>query len=387
MTAMAAPPRLRLRSPSGVVLHVAQPTECGVARYLADLAVHQLRAGWQVAVACPPRGRLVADLAGSGVRLLPWSADRLPGPSLRSEVGRLIELMAAVDPALVHLHSSKAGLAGRLAVRGGRITVFQPHAWSMDAVPRTLRAAAASWERTAAAWTDLLLCGADEERRLGRVFGISGRYAVVPNGVDVERFSFADTDERARARARLGLGDTPIAVCVARICRQKGQDLLLSAWREVASALPAATLALVGGGPPPAGAAAGPGLVLTGPVADPRDWYAAADVVVCPSRWEGMALVPLEAMARGRSVVATDVGGMGQAVPPDAGALVPLDDPRALTAAVLGRLLDRTRADAEGRRGRAHVTRHHRLSRTHAGVERLYQELLAVHRTRRGVTV
>ena len=254
MTAMAAPPLLRVRPPRGVVLHVAQPTDCGVARYLADLALHQLRAGWQVAVACPPHGRLVDELVGSGVQPLPWSADRLPGPSLPREVSRLVELVAAVDPAVVHLHSSKAGLVGRLAVRGGRITVFQPHAWSVHAVPQAFRTAAAGWERTAAAWTDLLLCGADEERRLGRILGIPGRYAVVPNGVDVERFGFADAGERARARARLGLGDGPLAVCVARLCRQKGQDLLLAAWREVADALPAATLALVGGGPPPAGA-------------------------------------------------------------------------------------------------------------------------------------
>ncbi|MGC1210338.1 MAG: glycosyltransferase, partial [Micromonospora sp.] len=322
MTTMAPAVR-RVSSPGGAVLHVAQPTDGGVARYLADLAVHQLAAGWRVAVACPPHGRLVDDLAGTGVRLLPWSADRLPGPSVPGEVRRLAKLIATVDPALVHLHSSKAGLVGRLAVRGARGTVFQPHAWSVHAVPRMLRPAAAGWERRAAGWTDLLLCGADDERRLGRALGIPGRYAVVPNGVDVERFDFADAHEQARARSRLGLGDAPLAVCIGRLCRQKGQDLLLTAWQEVASALPAAALALVGGGPPPAGASAGPGLVLAGSVRDPRDWYAAADVVVCPSRWEGMALVPLEAMARGRSVVATDVGGTRQAVPPDAGALVP----------------------------------------------------------------
>ena len=381
MTATAAPAGRRLGSLGGVVLHVAQPTEGGVARYLADLALHQLAAGWRVAVACPPRGRLVDELTGSGVRLLRWPADRLPGPAVSREVRRLTELVAAVDPTLVHLHSSKAGLAGRLAVRGGRITVFQPHAWSVHAVPRVLRPAAAGWERRAAAWTDLLLCGADEERRLGRALGIPGRYAVVSNGVDVERFGVADADERARARARLGLGDDPLAVCVGRLCRQKGQDLLLRAWREVGAALPAATLALVGGGPPPAGAPARPGLVLAGPVLDPRDWYAAADVVVCPSRWEGMALVPLEAMARGRSVVATDVGGTRQALPPDAGALVPPDDPHALAAAILARLRDPAAADVEGRRGRAHVTRRHPLSRTHAGVQRLYQDLLAAHRS------
>ena len=64
-------------------------------------------------------------------------------------------------------------------------------------------------------------------------------------------------------------------------------------------------------------------------------------MVVVPSRWEGMALVPLEAMACARSVVATDVNGVIDSVPPDAGAVVVLDDLPALVAALVARLEDR----------------------------------------------
>jgi len=263
------------------------------------------------------------------------------------------------------------------------VTVFQPHAWSVDAVPRGLRETAAAWERVAAGWTDLLLCVAQQERHQGEALGVRGRYAVVPNGVDTRRFSPADPLERAEARARLGLGPGPLAVCVGRVCRQKGQDLLLHAWRRIASTMPDATLALVGDG---AGMpAARQGVVFAGQVADPRDWYAAADVVVCPSRWEGMALVPLEAMARARSVVARDVGGTRESLPPGAGALVRADDPAALAAALLPRLTDQAQADEEGRVGRSHVERHHELARTLAGVDRAYAFLLTGARKAREV--
>lgn len=62
-------------------------------------------------------------------------------------------------------------------------------------------------------------------------------------------------------------------------------------------------------------------------------WLAAADIVVVPSRWEGMALVPLEALAVGSPVVASDVTGVSEAVDSSVGALVP-DDAAALANAL-----------------------------------------------------
>ena len=79
------------------------------------------------------------------------------------------------------------------------------------------------------------------------------------------------------------------------------------------------------------------------------------DVVVTASRWEGMSLVPLEAMATGRSVVATDVSGAREAIGDRAGAIVPIGDVEALVEAAAARLLDRERADREGEAGRQRV--------------------------------
>jgi glycosyltransferase involved in cell wall biosynthesis len=364
------------------VLHAAQPTDGGVARYVVDLAVSQLHAGRRVAVACPSTGSTAAELAAAGVDVLPWSPRRSPGADLAVEVRELRALVSSVDPAVVHLHSSKAGLAGRLAIRGRRATVFQPHAWSLEAMPRALQGIGVAWERVAAKWTDLLLCVAEQERERGQALGIRGRYAVVPNGVDTLRFPPADPLERISVRRRMNLGSGPLAVCVGRICRQKGQDLLLEAWDCISSSVPDAKLAVVGNGvwKP----SVRPSVIFAGAVTDPRDWYVAADVIVCPSRWEGMALVPLEAMATARSVVAADVGGTREAIPLGAGALVPPRDPAALAAAIKLRLADRERADEEGQVGRAHVERHHNLARTLAGVDHAYG-LLPTSRTFREV--
>jgi glycosyltransferase involved in cell wall biosynthesis len=329
------------------VLHVCQPREGGVAHYVLDACLDQLARGWDVTVACPDGGRLAGDLARAGVPRLVWAAGRRPGPESMAEALRLRALTARVGPDVVHLHASKAGLAGRLGLRGTRRPVlFQPHGWSWLAVGGPVRSASLRWERAAARWTDLFLCVGEAEQRAGRAAGIRGRYAVVHNGVDLRRFRPASDDDRTAARARLGVpAGAPLAVCVGRLARQKGQDVLLAAWPAVQAHCPGAQLALVGGGDP---LPAPPGVTFTGEVDDVRDWLAAADVVVLPSRWEGLSLAVLEALASGRPVVATDVPGLGEMVPDGAGARVAPDDPAALAAAVADRLSDPARRRAEG---------------------------------------
>src|SRR4029453_19589491 len=69
-----------------------------------------------------------------------------PGLSRGSEMHRLAQIVRENRPNLVHLHSSKAGLAGRLALRGRLPTIFQPHGWSFEAVRGPVRTATVIWE-------------------------------------------------------------------------------------------------------------------------------------------------------------------------------------------------------------------------------------------------
>jgi glycosyltransferase involved in cell wall biosynthesis len=342
------------------VLHVCESTVGGIGNVLLDLVSAQRGRGWSVTVAAPPDPRLAA--AGAEVRA--WDPGPRPGPGLPAALRGVRDAVRAADPDVVHLHSSMAGLCGRLAVRGRRPTVLQPHSWSFWAREGAVARAALTWERAGARWTDLVLCVSEDERRAGQAAGIATRYAVVPNGVDLARFAPAGDDERQRARAALGLGGGPLAVCVGRLHRQKGQHLLLDAWPAVRTAVPGAVLALVGEGPDRSGleARAGADVLLPGAARDVRQWLAAADVVVQPSVWEGMALSVLEAMASGRSVVATDVSGMREVLADGAGVLVPREAP-ALAAAVAARLRDPSLAAGEGRRGRELAVARHDLRR------------------------
>jgi glycosyltransferase involved in cell wall biosynthesis len=142
--------------------------------------------------------------------------------------------------------------------------------------------------------------------------------------------------------------------------------------------VPDARLELVGDGPDHTGLAAREmsGVTLHGRRDDVPDWYAAADVVVVPSRWEGMSLAVLEALASGACVVAADVTGVRESMPAGARGLVPSEDVGALTEAVVDRLRDAGLRAEEGARGAEHVARRHSLESTCEGIAAVYETLL-----------
>jgi glycosyltransferase involved in cell wall biosynthesis len=371
------------------VLHVAQPTSAGLVHCVSDPVRDQVRRGWDVHVASPVGGELREVVEAAGATHHPWEASRSPGPATPAETVRLRSIVGAVGPELVHLHSSKAGLCGRISLRGRTPTVFQPQAWSFHAGGPVVGRAAAAWERLAARWTHALVCASRAEREEGEAAGIRAPWQVIYNGVDVDRFGEGTDEERRQARERLGLPDVPLAVCVARLSRQKGQDVLLAAWPAVRQRVPDAELLLVGEGEDrdaleSRGVA---GVRFVGERRDIPDWLAATDLYVSSSRWEGMSFSILEAMARGRSVVATDVAGSREQIGDEAGATVPPEDPVALAAEIAARLADPDLRAAEGRAGRERAVRSHDVRRTTAQVAELYAELMGEATTNTRVPV
>jgi glycosyltransferase involved in cell wall biosynthesis len=364
------------------VLHVAQPVDGGVAAVVVGLATDQRERGWDVSVACPSSGLLPDLMCKDAFSLQGWSATRSPNLATIGEVRALGRIVRAVQPDVVHLHGSKAGLAGRLAIRGRLPTIFQPHLWSFQADPGITVRPARRWERFAARWTHRFVCVSDDEHRAGTAAGVAGRFAVIYNGVDVDEIQPRD---RSDARARLGFGDGPIAVCVGRLAPLKGQDMLLAGWSDVLEAVPDARLLLVGDGPSRSKLQAeypvssDPSVHWVGNSSRPADYMAVADVVVVPSRAEGMALVPLEAMASGRSLVAFDAGGVRESIG-SGGVVLPVGDINALSTEIIRRLTDSDHADEEGRQGRrlAESRFDQRLSAT--AVARVALELTGVSR-------
>lgn len=367
------------------ILHVAQPTIAGVAVFVRNVARHQHRIGWDVTVACPADGWLSSELRAEGVAVITWEATRNPGPGLLGELRRLTTIIHTITPDLIYLHSAKAGLAGRLAVRRRIPTVFEPNAWSFHP-SGPFQPLARIWERLASRWVDLFVMVSETEAAQGREVGVRGHYVTIPHGVDPEAFPFSDAAARTQARRDLGLADTPIAVCVGRLCEQKGQDLLFDAWPRVLDRVPDAHLVLVGDGPdgPTLRASAPPQVVFAGDRSDVHRWLTAADVAAVSSRWEaGISFATIEAWSTGRPVVTFDMSGMGTQIR-DCGAAVPLGDTTRFAEELAVRLDDPARCEREGLAGRRRVERELSEQRSVEAVTAAAQRLLETRRSEAG---
>jgi teichuronic acid biosynthesis glycosyltransferase TuaC len=182
------------------------------------------------------------------------------------------------------------------------------------------------------------------------------RIAIVMNGVDSELFKPRD---RKTARAELDLPDGPLAVYVGNLKPEKGVLDLGKAWSRVLADVPDATLVVVGDGPlhgelkamtEPLGERVR--LIARQPLEKVPSYLAAADILVLPSHSEGTPNVVLEALASGRRVVATSVGGVPDLITNQTlGALVPPHDPDALAHAIARALREPYDADDVSRRG------------------------------------
>ena len=191
-------------------------------------------------------------------------------------------------------------------------------------------------------------------------------------GVDVETFR-PDIDG-ARVRANYALSDRPLIVCVSRLVKRKGQDLLIEALPAVRSAVPDAALLLVGAGPYEQGLRAlarehrvAEHVVFAGgvPYRDLPGHFRAGDVFAMPCRTrrrgldvEGLGMVYLEASAAGLPVVAGDSGGAPEAVREgETGYVVGGRDRDALIARLVALLDDAALRERLATAGRAWVER------------------------------
>jgi len=217
--------------------------------------------------------------------------------------------------------------------------------------------------------------------------------ATVYNGVDTTQFAPA-SEQKAALRSRLGLpSDGPGLVTVCRVVAEKGIQELAEAFAAVADAVPEAWLLIVGDGPyrrdleawvESRGLVSRVLVVGAKPHADIARWLNAADVFVLASYNEGLPNVILEAMACGLPVVATDVGGIGEAVVEgETGFLVPPGAPDPLAHRIELLMSDRALRDKLGSASRIRAVEAFGWRESAESLISLYEETVEAHRFRR----
>jgi glycosyltransferase involved in cell wall biosynthesis len=350
---------------AGRVLVVSEPMEYGVLSYLERLFEGLDRSRWQPALAfssarmAPQAHALVRRLAAEGVRLRRVAFRRGFGPGDAAGTVELARELRAFRPTVVHLHSTKAGLAGRaLAPLLGVPVLYTPHGTSWHYTGRVIGRLQLAFERALRRATRLLVAVCPEEARsfVTEVGFAADRIRVVRNGVGVpDPASLALARRRARAALGIGPGET-WAVFVGRLTGEKGLDVLL---RALAGGTGLDGTLIVGDGSERAALermarALGVPARFCGYHDDVRPFLAAGDVFVQPSRSEGLPFAVLEAMAHALPVVHSDVGGLVSAVG-GSGESVPVEDVGALREALTALAGDRAARERLGEAARHRV--------------------------------
>ena len=306
-------------------------------------------AGFAVAAASAP-GPWVDDLRRAGVPHLAIPALQrrwAPLADVRALFG-LVALLRRHRPAIVHTHTPKAGVLGRIAARlaGVPIVVNTVHGLYTPDGSAARRRAMLLLERLAARFSDFEFSQSREDLETLRRLRIVDpeRSLFLGNGVSLERFDPARTDRDA-TRARLGIPPDAVVVgTVGRLVWEKGYREFF----QMADALRAApgTVVLVIGPADEEKADAVPPAVITdlaqrgvarflGMRTDMPDLYAAMDVFVLASYREGFPRSAIEAAAMARPLVLTDIRGCREVVIPGRnGFLIPPRDAAALLTRV-----------------------------------------------------
>jgi glycosyltransferase involved in cell wall biosynthesis len=345
---------------------VVEAALAGVGRHVLDLCERLPARGHGVQLIYSP---LRADAAFcrrvariEGVRVVEIAMRRGPSLSDVAAIRAVRRHLRTEEPFdVLHTHSTKAGVVGRLASVGlPPAVVYTPNAVrSMD--PRLSRPARALYgvaERLLAEVTDIIVTVSVRERRHLRRLGVPGsKLRLVPNAIE-----HAELPDRAEARRRLGLpADAPVVGFVGRLAPQKAPDVLLEAFAELGRRRGDVLLAVVGYGEMEGtlrqrarelGIEANVYWLGERPG---RQSMPAFNVFALPSRYEGLPYTLLEARSAGLPLVTTPAAGAETLVEPgENGILVPPDRPDLLAVA-----LDEVLGDPAARRrmGRASLAR------------------------------
>jgi glycosyltransferase involved in cell wall biosynthesis len=206
---------------------------------------------------------------------------------------------------------------------------------------------------------------------------------LIPNGVDVQRFTPVSPAEKEELRQRLGLPEGETAVFAGRLVAEKQVDKLVSLWPQIREIYSRAQLIILGTGPEEARLVqmAGEGVRFLGNVEDVAPYLQAADLFILPSATEGLSNALLEALAAGLPVIATAVGGAPDVITHQLnGWLIPAQHPSEWQwlEAILTLFTKAQMRDELGRQGRQRVVADYGLAATAEKLVALYGRLTAL---------
>lgn len=371
------------------------PLLSGVQRAMLEIFKHLDRDRYEPHVACQGPGPLSEELQRQGIPchfvpslrrpIVPW----LDWSALQS----LRRLFVRERFALVHTHSSKPGVLGRLAAHQAGVprVVHQVHSFAFH----EFSSRGAAWayrriERWAGQFCDRVIFVNHEERELAIREGLlpAEKCLTVYNGVDLAAFApLPDVPDRQQLRHSFGLQPDETAILFMGRLDVPKQPLILPRIANALTTLLPETpwrILVAGSGPMKSrllAKIAELGLkqrfLILGWLNEPQHVFHAADIVLQPSLWEGLPLSLLEAHAAGLPTVGSDVKGVREVVTPQTGILLPATEPAPFARALARLIADPEQRIAMSRAARCRAEAEFDAEANMRRIGALYDELLA----------
>ncbi len=328
---------------------------------------------------------------GLDLRILPELRRSLNPLQDWSSLKAIRRAFAEYEPQLVHTHSSKAGILGRLAAHQlGIPAVHTIHGASFHYGQNVVAHTAYKWaERRAARWCQhyITVCDAMIDQYVDAGIASRDKFTTIYSGMDVDHFLTPRRDP-VSLRAELGLAPTDIVLGkVARLFHLKGHEYFIEAAPQVVKAVPNVRFLLVGDGILKAefqARIAELGLtknfVFAGLVAPEAvgEYLHVMDVVVHTSVWEGLARVLPQGSIAGKPVISFAIDGAPEVcIPDETGLLVEPRNIPQLSEAMIRLAQDVTLRQRLGATGKARFTEQFRHQNMTRQIREVYANVLA----------
>jgi glycosyltransferase involved in cell wall biosynthesis len=296
------------------IVHVVETWIGGIASYVRALMIEQRNLGHEVILLCDPMNLAQVEVGIADVSVVHYRSSR--NPLLFPVVARRLKaLIDDIGADVIHCHSTYPGVYVRLSrYRDTERVLYTPHAWSFMKrdTPAAMRHLFAGVERALSKRCTRILCMSFDEVRAAR------RYRIPLDRIDLVYTGISADVAVERGAGHPATPDAGVSIQVGyfgRLDYQKGFDILLGAIPRLKDGLRVHIFGTAVRG--------GVNLRADDPCVTYHGWVGPEetsramkqmDVIVVPSRWEGMALVPIEAMRAGKVLVVSNEGSLPEQV-------------------------------------------------------------------------
>jgi glycosyltransferase involved in cell wall biosynthesis len=359
---------------------ITKSTEGGAQTHISQLSKNLKEEGHEVAVMSHPGGWLEDITKKNGIKYYPNiflsnSLNIFKGLKAKKEIKKAIK---EFNPDLVSLHSSAAGLWGRLAAKRKIKTIFTAHGWSFtEGVPFLRKRIAILVERFISKYADKVICVSEFDESLSHEYNVvpKDKILTIHNGVEIGE----KTERKYEAPLRI--------IFIGRLATAKNPMMLIESFNELPDDLKnKAEVILVGGG------AYGKEKVekyisendlnnkvkLLGslPRNEVFEQLEKSHIFALTSNWEGFPRSILEAMSFSLPIITTDVGGVKESVTSECGFVIPRNDKEKLKEVLTKLLNDTNLIKSLGDKARERVENNFSLDELIRRTKEIYNLLL-----------